>query len=154
MTGPTTVIKKHLNCISAIHLELKMYLWLMWFHLYPNATWLRQVCYWCGVGAEATQDNSEYHIIHMKNVWMFMLYQSVLLRSIENYRQGTESNLISGSFKDVMIWAWCLLMISCTSVTNSILVMFSWKMDQLQSQYGRFYTCTTWCGSKTASKRH
>lgn len=66
-----------------------------------------------------------------------MLYNSILWK-YRKLQTGQESNLISGSFKDVMIWAWCLLMISCTSVTNSILVMFSWKMDRLLFQYGKF----------------
>lgn len=32
---------------------------------------------------------------------------------------------MSGSFNEVIIWAWCLLIISCTSVTINIRVIFS-----------------------------
>lgn len=151
------MIKKQQNWISAIHLELKMYLWFVWFHLYPKPAWLRlkgfvavfgKVWSWC------RSRPRQYHIIHGgKSLDVHI----IPFNSFEKYRKlqtGRESNLISGSFKDVMIWAWCLLMISCTSVTNSILVMFSWKMDRLLFQYGKFYTCTTWYVSKTASTRH
>lgn len=45
-----------------------------------------------------------------------------------NYESMTlneDSDLMSGSFNDVIIWAWCLLIISWTSVTINIRVIFS-----------------------------
>lgn len=48
-------------------------------------------------------------------------------------------NLISGSFSEVMIWAWCLLMISCTSVTINIRVMFSCIEQLKPSQDAQFH---------------